>query len=66
MTIYLSDKLISDIERINDNKYSAKEKSVLQKTIRDYFIRVHNEAVESTVMASNKSVYKSPNFTDEI
>ena len=65
MTIYLSDKLISDIERINDKKYSAHEKSVLQKTIREYFIRVHNEAIESEVMASNRKNYVKPNFEDK-
>ena len=65
MTIYLSDKLINDIENIVDKKYSAKEKSAMQKTIRGYFIQIHNEAVQSTMIATNKKQFIEPKFYDQ-
>jgi len=62
---YLSDELIDSLEDDIDTKFKLCDKRKMQKTIRDYFIRVHNEAVESTIMASNKSVYVKPNFEDK-
>jgi len=63
--MYLSDKLIKQIEIDSGVKFKLCDKSKMQKTIRDYFIQVHNEAVEATVMASNKKVYSPPQFFDK-
>lgn len=62
---YLSDDLIDSLEDDTDTKFKLCDRRKMQKTIRDYFIRVHNEAVESTVIASNKPHYVKPNFEDK-
>lgn len=63
---YLSEKLLDELYEDKNVMMTILDRNKAQKIIRNYFIRVHNEAVESTVMASNKSVYKKPNFTDEV
>jgi len=63
---YLSDKLIDELYEDKNVMMTLCDRIKAKKIIRDYFIRVHNEAVESTVMASNKSVYVKSNFTDEL
>ena len=64
MTVYKSDKLIFEIEDVIKQKLTAKQKSVMQKAIRKYFIEVHKEACEATLMSINKHNYKLPNFED--
>lgn len=63
---YLSDKLLDQLNEDKDVMMTLVDREKAQKIIRDYFIRVHNEAVESEVMASNKKNYVKPNFTDGI
>jgi len=63
--MYLSTQLIDKLQKDTGVKFTPCSRRKMQKTIRDYFIRVHNEAVESEVMASNKSVYVKPNFQDK-
>jgi len=62
---YLSDKLISDIEKCLNVTFLEYEKDEMRKTIRGYFIRVHNEACDSTVIASHKKTFVKPNFEDK-
>ncbi len=66
MTIYKSDKLLSALEKEIDNKLNAKQRSAMQKIIRSYFISVHKEAVEKTIIAKNRinRTFEYPNFED--
>ena len=64
MTIYKSDQLINSIEKELGIKFSAKNRSAMQKIIRGYMITVHKEAVEKTIIAKNKHNYVEPNFND--
>lgn len=61
---YLSDKLLDQLNEDKEVMMTLVGRKRAQKIIRDYFIRIHNEAVESEVMASNKKNYVKPNFTD--
>lgn len=68
-TIYKSDALINSLQHELGLKFSAKNRSAMQKIIRGYFIQVHIEAVEATEMAKNRQVnyatkYEKPNFND--
>jgi hypothetical protein len=64
MTVYLSDRLISDMEKIVNTKFSSAEKAEMKHKIRDYFIRIHNEACDASVIANNKRIALRPNFED--
>lgn len=62
---YLSDNLIESLEKDLKTEFKLCDKRKMQKTIRDYFIRVHNEACDATVIANNKRIALRPNFEDK-
>lgn len=59
---YLSEKLIADLKL---DKLPLCEQKKIQKTIRGYFIQVHNNAVDATIIATNKKNFSKPNFYDK-
>lgn len=61
---YKSEKLIEDLisAKIITDKLCDKVKARL--IVRQYMIELHNEAVQATVMASNKLKFVTPEFTD--
>jgi len=62
--IYRSDEMINKIQKQIGVKFSAENRSAMQKIIREYFIKIHLEACSATEIAKNKSVYITPNFND--
>ena len=64
--IYKSDACINSLQQELGIKFSAKNRSAMQKIIRGYFIIVHKEAVEQTIIAKNRinRTFESPNFED--
>lgn len=59
-----SEQLIDDFRAAGVSIKLCKEK-LLQGIIRDYFIKVHREAIEATIMAKNKpTAFVEPNFND--
>lgn len=63
--MYLSNKLIDELEKDTGLKFTLCSQKRMQKTIRDYFIQIHEEACDSTIMAINKKNFKKPNFEDK-
>lgn len=61
---YLSDQLINELYEDKNVMMTLCDRIKAQKIIRDYFIRVHNKAVEATEIAKNKREYITPNFHD--
>lgn len=61
---YKSEKLIEELisAGIITNKFCDKAKARL--IIRQSLIETHNEAVQATVMASNRQTFVEPPFTD--
>ena len=59
-----SERLIEDLikAKIITNRLCDRRKA--QLIIRDYFCKVHKEAVEKTEIAKNKLTYTPPNFYD--
>lgn len=62
---YLSEKLISDIKK-QGIEIKLCDFQKLQTTIRGYFIKVHENAVDDTVRAMNKKNFNRPNFEDKL
>lgn len=64
-TGYKSDKLISFIEKEIGSKLSSAKRHAIQKEMRKYFINIHREAVDATIIAKNKpTVFIYPQFED--
>jgi hypothetical protein len=62
---YLSTKLIDKLQEDTGVKFTLCSRRKMQKSIRDYFIKIHEEAIEATEIAKNKSNYVQPNFYDK-
>jgi len=64
MTVYKSDKLLNSLQKELKIKFTAKQRSVMQKVVREYFIQVHREACESTLISFNRKSFRLPNYHD--
>lgn len=61
--MYLSEKLIAELREakiIKANICETKAKLI----IRQFFIKIHYDAVLNTIIATNKKTYVEPQFTD--
>jgi len=61
--MHLSEQLLEELikAKIITDKFCDKKAKLI---IREYFIRIHREAVLATVIATNKQKFISPNFED--
>lgn len=61
--MHKSEKLIS---KLADNNLLVKDhdKLLAQHIIRELFCEIHNEAVQATIIATNKQKYIEPNYQD--
>jgi histone H3/H4 len=64
MTLYKSDRCINEIQKELGLKLSADKRAMVQKILRSYFVDIHKQAVEKTIMAKNKNEFVYPNFHD--
>jgi hypothetical protein len=63
---YLSDQLIERMKADGHTHPKLCDEVALRKLIRGFFIRVHEDAVDSTLIAKNKKNFERPNFDDQI
>lgn len=59
---YLSEQLMTELG-LDKSKLCDQKK--IQKIIRGYFIKVHESAVDATIIAKNKKNFSRPNFYDK-
>ena len=64
MKIYKSDECINNIQKEIGVKFSAENRSKIQKILRKHFVDIHLEACKLTEIAKNKREYIIPNYTD--
>ena len=62
---YLSDQLVSKLEEDTNSKFKLCDRRKMQKTIRDYFIQIHEGAIDSEIIARNRKNYVRSNFEDK-
>ncbi len=62
---YLSDHLIERMKADGYIKSNLCDEMALRKLIRGFFIRVHENAVDETIIAKNKKNFERPNFEDK-
>lgn len=64
MEKHLSEKLLDEIKKYQFD-FEAPPNKQLVFIIREYFCKVHRDAVLAERMAMNKKVYVEPNFEDK-
>jgi hypothetical protein len=62
--MYKSEKLIGELISAGIITDKLCDKVKARHIIRQYMIEIHNEAVQSTVMACNKKHFAEPQFFD--
>lgn len=64
MKHYKSEQLLDELRAAGVSIKLCDEK-LLQSVVRRYFVDIHREAVEATIMAKNKpTAFVEPNFED--
>jgi len=59
-----SEQLLDEL-RANGVSIKLCDEKAMQSVVRKYFIDIHREAVEATIMAKNKATaFVEPNFND--